>query len=202
MKLGEVLLFIRNGKSCIQNKDWIGSKVTRIETIAAGFIDENRVGYFDISKEDQEKYEIKKGDILFSHINSPSHIWKVAIAQKDYTDLFHGMNLLLIRWNAKINANFLYILLSRFFLRGTRSKLCKKAINQASLNQKNIIDLQIPLLSLEEQKQIVTYLDQVHSHISTLKDQVNTQITRCDELWQSSLKKILQSGISEMKEQE
>lgn len=63
-----------------------------------------------------------------------------------------------------------------------------------------IKNIETPLPSLEEQQQIITHLDQVHSHITILKSQITAQITRSDELWQSSLQKILQSGISEMKE--
>ena len=86
-KLWDVLEVIRNWKSCNQNKEKIWDKITRIETIADGSINPERVGYFFLSDDDKIKFSIKEGDILFSHINSPVHIWKVAISTKNYDDL-------------------------------------------------------------------------------------------------------------------
>ena len=39
-------------------------------------------------------------------------------------------------------------------------------------------------------------LIKVHQQITMLKTQVNSQIERCDELWQSSLEKVLTQGVN------
>lgn len=187
-KLWDVLEVIRNWKSCNQNKEKIWDKITRIETIADGSINPERVGYFFLSDDDKIKFSIKEGDILFSHINSPVHIWKVAIAKKDYDDLFHWMNLLLLRWKPWIiNPEFLFNLLNWIFHKWEREKICKKAINQASLNQKQILEIQIPLPPLEEQKKIVAYLDELNATISRLKSEYQSQLAMLDEMRNSSL---------------
>lgn len=187
-KLWDVLEVIRNWKSCNQNKEKIWDKITRIETIADWSINPERVGYFFLSDDDKIKFSIKEGDVLFSHINSPVHIWKVAISTKNYDDLFHGMNLLLLRGNKKIiDPFFLFNLLNWFFIRWDWKLACKKAINQASLNQKNILEKIIPLPPLEEQKKIVAYLDQLNATITKLKAEYQSQLTALDEMRNSSL---------------
>lgn len=94
---------MRNGFTAEQAKEEGDFRVTRIETIADGVILESRVRYVsDISSKQVEKFRIQKGDILFSHINSDPHLGKTAISLKDYTDLLHGMNLLLLRANPKV----------------------------------------------------------------------------------------------------
>ena len=187
-KLWDVLEVIRNWKSCNQNKEKIWDKITRIETIADGSINPERVGYFFLSDDDKIKFSIKEGDILFSHINSPVHIWKVAISTKNYDDLFHGMNLLLLRGNNKLlDPFFLFNLLNWFFVRWDWELVCKKAINQASLNQKNILEKIIPLPPLEEQKKIVAYLDELNATISKLKSEYQSQLAMLDEMRNSSL---------------
>lgn len=186
--LWEVLEIIRNWKSCNQNKAKEGNKITRIETISDWTINEEKVWYFPLSEVDQKKFSILKGDILFSHINSPVHIWKVAIAKKDYDDLFHWMNLLLLRWKPWIiNPEFLFNLLNWIFHKWEREKICKKAINQASLNQKQILEIQIPIPPLEEQKKIVAYLDELNATISKLKSEYQSQLAMLDEMRNSSL---------------
>src|SRR4051794_35504935 len=80
--------------------------VTRIETIADGSIDMERVGYAEPTS-DIEKYRLRPGDILFSHINSVAHIGKVAI-YRGYAPLYHGMNLLLLRSGGDANGEYIY----------------------------------------------------------------------------------------------
>lgn len=65
--------------------------------------------------------------------------------------------------------------------------MCKKAINQASLNQKNILEKIIPLPPLEEQKKIVAYLDELNATISKLKSEYQSQLAMLDEMRNSSL---------------
>ncbi|MDD2745517.1 MAG: restriction endonuclease subunit S [Candidatus Gracilibacteria bacterium] len=165
-KLSEILTILINGKSCKQISEPIGDKITRIETISQGYINSEKVGYFQLTPEDRKKYSINKGDILFSHINSIEHIGKIAIAEKDFSDLFHGMNLLLLRTDSNIlEPKYLYIVLYDYYKRGYWKPICKKAINQASLNQGNLNDLPIPLPPLPTQTAIVAKLDAAFANI-------------------------------------
>lgn len=198
--LWEVISVIRNGKSCEQNKDNKWSKITRIETISDWTIDESKVWYFDINIVDKEKFSIRKWDILFSHINSPVHIGKVAIAKKNYDDLFHWMNLLLIRGDeTKIDYFYLYNILNYFFRKWDWEKICKKAINQASLNQGNIAGKEIPLPPLPTQHAIVARLDEASATINSAKSAIQDQIDALDVLWQSSLSKVFDNHDHEIK---
>ncbi|UXN36717.1 hypothetical protein N8E87_11225 [Avibacterium paragallinarum] len=56
-------------------------KLSRIETISDGVIDDKRIGF--TNDDIDNRYKINIGDILYSNINSLSHIGKVAIYQKD-----------------------------------------------------------------------------------------------------------------------
>ncbi len=165
-KLSEILLILRNWKSCKQTSDFIGDKITRIETISQWNINSDKVWYFQLNLDDKEKFSIKKWDILFSHINSVEHIWKIALSEKDYDNLFHWMNLLLLRWNPEIiSGAFLYVILQYYFKSWYWRNICKKAINQASLNQNNLNELKIPLPPLSTQSLIVAKLDKAFANI-------------------------------------
>lgn len=199
-KLWEIILVIRNWKSCKQTKDNIWDKITRIETISDGTINEKKVWFFELSEDEKEKFSIEKWDILFSHINSVEHIGKVALAKKDYSDLFHGMNLLLIRADKKlIDPEFLYVVLNKFFEFWYRRNVCKKAINQASLNQPNIINISIPLPPLTTQKTIVAKLDETFAQIDEAIASTQANIDKTDELTKSVLDKVFEEGEWEKK---
>ncbi len=164
IKLGDVLELIRNGIVSDQNDEDRGYPVTRIETISAGKINPQRVKFVELSAHDFEKYRLKEGDILFSHINSVEHIGKVGIYEGEPGNLVHGMNLLLFRpQKDKINPRYLNYVLKTNPIRRHFQTRCKKAVNQASLNQEDIKSVTIPVPSLKVQEKIINVLMKAES---------------------------------------
>ena len=131
-KLVDMLKLIRNGFSGNQVNHVTNFPVTRIETISSGKINFNKVGY--VSKIDKS-YKLQEGDILISNINSVQHIGKLAYFNSE-KPLYHGMNLLLLRFNKNYDKRFLYYFLS--FYKKWFEKMCCQAVNQASINQDTI----------------------------------------------------------------
>jgi len=164
-ELNEVLKVIRNGSSKKQNKQGQGLPVSRIETISDGTINYDKVGYVDLEPEDLKKHELEKGDVLFSHINSIAHIGKVAQYKAD-KKLYHGMNLLKLRFDNKIVTDqFMLHRLKSINAKHFYERYAKQAVNQASLNQKDVGLYTFPLPSLEEQKKIASIISLVESKI-------------------------------------
>ncbi|MDO8706318.1 MAG: restriction endonuclease subunit S [Sulfuricaulis sp.] len=155
-----LLLLMRNGLTVEQSKERGELRVTRTETISDGFIDEKKVrSVSGLSPEQVEKYRIHKGDILFSHINSDPHLGKTAIASRDYADLLHGMNLLLLRANKKVlEPQFLHFVCCYYRMKGVFVKICSRSVNQSSINQAKLKALVIPLPPLPEQHKIAGVL--------------------------------------------
>src|SRR5947199_68651 len=79
VRLGEVCTRISNGTSTPQNTEGKGLSVTRIETISNGKINTQKVGWIDSEVEDLERYILRSGDILFSHINSVERLGNCAL---------------------------------------------------------------------------------------------------------------------------
>ena len=160
--LGSIIRKISNGITHKQTKTNNGIPVTRIETISNGIIDLERVGYLpEISNDLIEKYKLESGDILFSNINSDFHLGKTAIFTLD-TLLLHGMNLLLLRPNQEIIVSkFFNYLCNWFRLSGQFISIAQHAVNQSSINQTKLSGLQIPVPPLNEQKRIVSKLEEL-----------------------------------------
>jgi type I restriction enzyme S subunit len=160
--LGNLVSTMRNGTTNEQNTLGKGYPVTRIETISAGVINPRRVRYLDITREEAIKWLLQKGDILFSHINSETHIGKTAIYHGTPEFLIHGMNLLLLRADVlKVDPTYLFAFLNTPEVRTFYRSRCKRAVNQASLNQKDISSLPVPLPPLEEQKKFTTLSNKI-----------------------------------------
>jgi type I restriction enzyme S subunit len=172
-KLGDILELVRNGTTAKQNGERKGYPVTRIETISSGEIDEDRVGFVELDSMTAEKYRLIDGDILFSHINSIEHIGKTAIYKGKPETLIHGMNLLLLRARKDIiQPEFLHFFLKGNFARDSWRVRAKQAVNQASLNQANIAELDIPVPPLETQKDLVEILKKAEN-LEKLREQAN-----------------------------
>ena len=156
--LNTVVRSISSGLTLTQNNDYDGFRVTRIETIADGTVDINRVGYV---KTDQDifSYRLCIGDILISNINSITHIGKSILIDCEYNNLYHGMNLLRIKsLSGVIYSKFLYNWLNTDSVRASIRSRANKAVNQASINQTEMGKTVILLPLKSEQQKIADCL--------------------------------------------
>jgi type I restriction enzyme S subunit len=160
LPLSNVVDFIRNGLS-VNNRNGVGGiPISRIETISDHEIDPRRVGYAGVELGDRDEWLLQPGDILFSHINSVTHLGKCALYEAQPKHLLHGMNLLNIRPKTAL-------VLPRYLLRALRSRAfrtqleshIKPAVNQASVSISALRTLRVPVPELAEQKRIADILD-------------------------------------------
>jgi len=165
-RLGDHTTLIRNGTTYAASlRD--GVPITRIETISSGFVDLSRVGYAKYSKV-IENYKLQSGDILYSHINSIDHIGKVAQVS-DVQELYHGMNLLVIRPGDNTNSKWLFYVLNAEFARNWARSIAKQAVSQASINTKEIKTFPISTPPLPEQRAIAAVLSDMDAEIAALE---------------------------------
>jgi type I restriction enzyme S subunit len=191
--LGDVLDVLRNGANCKQDKKGVGDKISRIESISNADFDINKVGYATLSKSDKDKHRLLKGDILFSHINSPIHVGKTALFNSD-EEVYHGVNLLLMRTKSFLNESYFEHYLKFLFKEGYWKGLCKQSVNQASVNQNDIkkVTINFPK-SLTQQKQIVATLDKAFAAIDTAKANAEKNLQNAKELFESYLQNVFEN---------
>ena len=156
----EIFEFVRNGLSVKQDKTSNGLPITRIETISNWVIDLNKVGFAGLEEAGNEKWLLRDGDILLSHINSPEHIGKCALYHGKPPKLIHGMNLLALRpKRSLLDPRYAYRALSSPEFRASLQRFVNKAVNQASVSATNLKSLHIPIPPLDEQRRIAAILD-------------------------------------------
>jgi len=156
-RLSNTLHRISNGLTIAQVSGSCGVKVTRIETISTGRIDPNKVGYVN-TDQDITQYRLRIGDILFSHINSLTHIGKSAYVDKDY-NLYHGMNLLRLSVDAESNdSKFVFYLINTSIFQSSVRARANQAINQASINQTELEQSCVLIPTKKEQQKIADCL--------------------------------------------
>ena len=183
-RISDAFALIRNGANIKQGLDDSGYPITRIETISNRTVDRGKMGYAgitDISK--YSDYVLQDGDILMSHINSETHLGKVAHYEKQSDEtIIHGMNLLCLRPRKEmIDSRFaFYYLSSEAFLRQI-PRITKKSVNQASFNVAALKELTIPIPQMDRQLAVVRSLDKVNELITLRKE----QLAKLDQLVKS-----------------
>ena len=173
VKLEDVCEFIRNGLSIRQIKGANGIPITRIETISNGIVDRDRMGYADIIDDTYEKYYLQHGDILMSHINSPIHVGKSALYEsKEGEKIIHGMNLLCLRMKTGICPKYMnYLFMSEIFKDEIRPYI-KNAVNQASINTRNLGSVYSPIPPYNEQLRIVAKIEELFAVLDEIQKSI------------------------------
>lgn len=196
-KTAEHLEYIESGISESQNKDGDGIPVSRIETIANGTVNYQKVGYVNGDK-DYSKHRLKPGDLLFSNINSREEIGKTAIYRGEHP-LYHGMNLLRLRYDSNaFSPYFAYYLYDSPMAQDAFFRMSKAAVGQSSINQSQMERLFLPTPPLPEQHKIATVLYTIDRTIEKTEE----IITHIEKLRKSVIDGIFTSGCREHSQQQ
>ena len=165
IKLKNILELIRNGTSENQVNYKTEYPVSRIETVSGDKINLDKVGYVEYV---DEEYKIRKGDILLTNINSMKFIGNVLYFNEDNT-LYHGMNLLLLRFKSIFDKKFMYYNLKRNNV--LFKKMACQAVNQASVNKTTIEKMNFNIPPYEEQKKISSLLTSIDNKIRIIEEE-------------------------------
>ncbi|MFZ2576813.1 MAG: restriction endonuclease subunit S [Lactococcus hircilactis] len=136
-------------------------RLTRIESISQGMLNVARLGFTN-EKPDQ-KYLLNLGDILYSNINSLSHIGKVALV--DTTGIYHGINLLRFQMRNGVDSEFLFQRLNTMPMKNWAVSHANPAVSQASINQTELSKQPISSPTLTEQQQIGNFFKEIDNII-------------------------------------
>lgn len=175
-KLASVLTEIKNGTTVKQDKSGEGYSVTRIESLQHNTIDFDRLGTIIDEFQIKETDWYIAGDVALSHINSVEHVGKTALISEDMLPLVHGMNLLRLRFN-KACLPILFQYYSQSFQYKTEiiSRI-NMAVNQVSINQKQLGTLEIPLPPLAEQQRIVDRIESLFAKLDEAKEKAQAAL--------------------------
>lgn len=177
VRLDFLLTEVKNGTTIKQSKNIDGPKVTRIESLQNQTIDFNRLGVIINESEIKENDWYIADDIALSHINSAEHVGKTALITSDMLPLVHGMNLLRLRF-----VNNFYPKLFHFYSQSFQYKVyiqnhMNMAVNQVSINQKQVSSIPFPLPpTLDEQQRIVNRIETLFAKLDEAKEKVQNVV--------------------------
>ncbi|MBR3090369.1 MAG: restriction endonuclease subunit S [Bacteroidetes bacterium] len=175
-KLGDCLSYIKNGANIKQTKGAIGIPVTRIETLAGGIFNRDRLGYANIfSTEKYIQNILNDGDILMSHINSKAYIGRSVLYKRQNDEqIIHGINLLRLKSNPSIIiSTYLNIIFQTNYFRNNVAKIRKDAVNQSSMTISDLIKISIPIPPLLLQQSFAEKVEAIEKQKMLIQQSIN-----------------------------
>ena len=180
VRLSALLRELKNGTTIKQDKNGIGYKVTRIESLQQQTIDFDRLGNIVDKNKIKENDWYEAGDVALSHINSAEHVGKTAVIQENMLPLVHGMNLLRLRFN-DLCQPILFQLFSRSYQYKSEIRArINMAVNQVSINQKNLGTVEFPLPPINEQSRIVARIESLFAKLDEAKEKIQEVLDGAD----------------------
>ncbi|MCI8405479.1 MAG: hypothetical protein HFE43_00480 [Oscillospiraceae bacterium] len=157
----------------------IGPKFLRITDIQDGVVDWDKVPYCAISKDDFEKYSMKQGDIVIARTGATTG--KSYLIADDVKAVFASYLIRLTMKQAGLIARYLYYFMQSpsYWQQITEFSA---GIAQPGVNAKKLQKIELPIPSVDEQKQIVFVLGKILRKERQAKEAAETVLDQIDTM--------------------
>lgn len=141
------------------------------------------------------KYNLMKNDLVINRVNSPTHLGKcLVVAERNLPSIFES-NMMRLRLSAFVDPFFV-----GFYLRSVSGKKrlisnAKWAVNQASINQKDVVSTPVPLPLFPEQHRIVAEIERRLSVADEIEKTIDQCLKQAERLRQSILKRAFEGKL-------
>lgn len=174
-----------------------GVPILRIDGFYDGFIqDDYDYKLVNITDEELARYRLEIGNIVINRVNSMPYLGKCALVRKLNRPTVFESNMMRITLNSKlVNGEYISYYLSSLAGKKELTKNAKQAVNQASINQKDVGNALIPLPSLKEQVNAVNKIESRLSVFDSIEKTIDTALQEAEALRQSILKQAFEGGV-------
>jgi type I restriction enzyme, S subunit len=149
----------QNGIYLPQSKYGSGVPILRIDDFQTGWVKSRKLIRFVMAtKAEQANYALKTGDIVINRVNSPSHLGKLIVIPHDLNGAIFESNMMRFRVEKAVLPELVVVYLSSRKGMADLKKHAKWAVNQASINQGDVLGVNIPVPSIQEQLIILSAL--------------------------------------------
>jgi type I restriction enzyme S subunit len=157
------------GTSQKASEEPVGTPILRMGNIVDGKVSFDGLKYIDLPPNEEAKYLLKEGDILFNRTNSAELVGKSAVYPGGRQAVFASYLIRIVADPDKALPHFAVAYINSPLGRQYVQSQLTRAIGQVNVNAKKLQAMPIPVPPLPEQRRIVEYLDAVQAQVAELK---------------------------------
>lgn len=170
--------------------------VLRMGNIQDGELDFENLKYFPDNWKDIKKFLLEDGDVLFNRTNSAELVGKTAVYRNNYPVAVFAGYLIRVKiiddtYIPSLLSNFINSIYGRIYI----NSVVTQQVGQANVNSTKLSMIPLPLMSIEEQKEIISKIDLGFSLIKNAENLKNTILTQLETLQSSILKKAFEGKL-------
>ena len=135
-----------------------------------------------------------RGDVLFNNTNSPALVGKSAYVQLEGPLAFSN-HMTRLRVGGNLDPQFLAMQLQSMQEAGYFEAICSNHVNQASVSSRRLLQVEVVLPSLDEQRRIVEILEDHSSRLDAAAASVRTAESRLAALTTARLRQLLPPDV-------
>jgi type I restriction enzyme S subunit len=145
----------------------------------------------------EEKYLLRKGDVLFCHTNSQKLIGKTALFAKDGKYAFSNHLTRLRFFDNTTKSEWIWYYLSTLWRQGYFENKCKQWVNQATIERDTLLRVPVPIPPILEQVYAIKKIKELFAQADTIEKSVKIAQAHCEKLAQSILAKAFRGELVE-----
>jgi type I restriction enzyme S subunit len=143
--------------------------------------------YIELPPEEEAKFLLSEGDILFNRTNSAELVGKTAVYPRGKRAVFASYLIRIVADPEQALSHFISAYINSPFGRQYIEVHRTRAIGQANVNATKLKAMSIPVPPLSQQRRIVEYLGSVQAQVTALKRAQEFTAAELDRLEQSIL---------------
>ncbi|PMG65684.1 restriction endonuclease subunit S [Vibrio lentus] len=169
--IGEMLSSANYGTSEKSSTEKKKFPVLRMNNITyEGNWDFSALKYMDMSKEDENKYLVKSGDILFNRTNSKELVGKTAV-YREATSMAYAGYLVRARCNELAHPDYISSFMNSKYGKKTLQSMCKSIVGMANINAKEFQKIKIAKPPVELQEKFAIRVAAIRTKVADVKQQ-------------------------------
>ena len=146
----------QNGVYLHQSQYGSGCPILRIDDFQPGWVrPAGELRRVNADDEIRTCYSLRESDVVVNRVNSPSHLGKCLVVSGQHEGALFESNMMRFRVDECLLPRYLELYLRSELGRRRLTANCKHAVNQASINQKDVASTLVPLPTVDEQIEIV-----------------------------------------------
>jgi type I restriction enzyme S subunit len=194
-RLREVIQEIQPGFACGKRDETCGYIQLRMNNISSRCkIDLSTILRVPATQNQVNKYRLQSGDVIFNNTNSVELVGKTALFTEENGFFLYSNHLSRLRTiTGVLNPIYFTLWLQLLWYRRVFEMICNRWIGQAAVQREKLLNLEIPLPPISEQKRIASKIQELQQEIDNARTSCEKQLEAVKALPSAYLREVFES---------